>query len=205
MPEFKKIMKTLFPAFTFFVCLSLSAIADDTFQISYAANLNVGDSVVNFTNSGATVVNGASQNLCANLYTFDPAEELISCCGCMITPNALTTLSVVSSLLSNPLTPSIPTGAVIKIVATSDATCDPATPTTLAHGVLAWSTTLHQNTSTAAATYSVTELPFKFATLTAAELTHISSTCSFIQANGTGFGLCKGCVNGGLGASTSLQ
>jgi len=196
-------MKTLLPALT--VCLSLSAIADDRFQITYAANLNVGDSVLNFTNSGATVSSGASQNLCANLYTFDPAEELISCCGCSITPNALTTVSVVSALLSNPLTPAIPTGAVIKIVATSDATCNPATPTTLAHGVLAWSTTLHQNTSTATPTYSVTELPFEFATLSAAELAHVSSTCGFIQANGTGFGLCKGCASGGLGASTSHQ
>jgi len=62
------------------LALSTAAFADDTFQIKYAANLNIGDSFVNFTNSGATVANGVSQNLCINLYTFDPQEELISCC-----------------------------------------------------------------------------------------------------------------------------
>ena len=46
----------------------------DAFQIDYAANLNVGDSFVNFTNSGATVFSGTSQNICINLYTFDPVS-----------------------------------------------------------------------------------------------------------------------------------
>jgi len=183
---------------------SLSAMADDTFQINYAANLNAGDSFVNFTNSGATVTNGVSQNLCANMYTFDPSEELISCCGCMVTPNGLDSVTV-NSLISNPLTPAIPPNAVIKIVATSDPTCNPSSVTTLAHGLLSWGTTLHQNTSTAGITYSVTETPFSNATLSAAELTHITATCGFIQANGTGFGLCKGCLAGGLGASTSTK
>ena len=78
-------MKTLVPSITLLICASLSATADDTFQIGYAANLNAGNSFVNFTNSGATVTNGTSQNLCANIYTFDGSEELISCCGCMVT------------------------------------------------------------------------------------------------------------------------
>ena len=61
----------------------------DAFQISYASNLNIGDSVVNLTNAGT--VNGADPagEICANVYTFDPAEELISCCTCLVTPNGL--------------------------------------------------------------------------------------------------------------------
>ena len=51
---------------------------NDFFQVRYAANLNIGDSVVDITNTGAS----NSANLCANVYTFDPAEELISCCTC---------------------------------------------------------------------------------------------------------------------------
>jgi uncharacterized repeat protein (TIGR01451 family) len=51
----------------------------DVFQIRYAANLNIGDAYVDITNSGAS-----DGNICANLYTFDPAEELISCCTCSI-------------------------------------------------------------------------------------------------------------------------
>ena len=170
----------------------------DVFQVKYAANLNIGDSFVDFTNTGAA----AGSNLCANVYTFDPAEELISCCTCSITPNGLQSLSVLKSLISNPLTPAIPTAVVIKVVATTG-TCNASTVTAanLAHGLLGWSTTLHQNSS--AATYSVTETPFSFGVLVPAELAHITSTCGFIQSNGSGFGICKGCAAGGLGAAPS--
>ena len=177
----------------------------DIFQVRYAANLNIGDSFVDITNTGATVAAGASQNICANIYTFDPAEEMISCCSCVVTPNGLQSLSVLKSLISNPLTPAIPTSVVIKILATADATCNASFGSSTAHGLLAWGTTLHQNTSTAAPSYSVTETAFSQADLTAAELAHITSTCGFIQSDGSGFGICKGCAPGGLGASTSVQ
>jgi hypothetical protein len=185
----------------------------DYFQISYAANLNIGDSFVNITNSGATVPiavpnapgdPGTSLNLCANVYTFDPQEELISCCACSVTPNALQSLSVVGSLISNPLTPAIPTAVVTKIVATLPiGTCNAGVPGIPAHGLLAWGTTLHQNTSSAASSYSVTETPFSQAALTLAEYAHVVSFCGFIQADGSGFGLCKGCAGGGLGATST--
>src|SRR5580704_18084554 len=183
----------------------------DIFQIDYAANLNIGDSYVNFTNSGATVANGVSQNICVNLYTFDPQEELISCCACTVTPNGLVSLSVIKSLISNPLTPAIPTAVVIKALAGFEApetTCTSAASLPLfatAHGLLAWGTTLHQNTSTAAASYSVTETPFSQAVLSDPELAHLTSTCGFIQANGSGFGICAGCPSNGLGAGISKQ
>src|SRR5277367_3885158 len=88
--------------------------ADAPFQIRYATNLNIGDSVVNLSNSGAT-----GDSICANIYTFDPAEEMISCCACAITPNALQSLSVIKSLISNPLTPAIPLSGVIKILSST--------------------------------------------------------------------------------------
>jgi len=188
--------------------LAFSTVAfaqSDVFQIKYAANLNIGDSFVDFTNSGATVANGVSRNLCINLYTFDPAEELISCCTCSVTPNGLVSLSIMKSLISNPLTPAVPTSVVIKAIATADATCNAATAAAFAHGLVAWGTTLHQNTSTAAASYSVTETAFSQADLSAAEFVHITSTCGFIQSDGSGFGICKGCAAGGLGAGTSIQ
>lgn len=181
---------------------SAVALADDTFQVRYATNLNIGDSFVDFTNSGATVANGVSQNLCLNLYTFDPQEELISCCTCTVTPNALVSLSVLHSLIANPLTPAIPTSVVIKVVA-STGLCNAATVTGLAHGALAWGTTLHQNTSTTTPTYALTETAFSFADLTAAELTHIASTCGFIEGDGSGFGICAGCPSNGLGAAAA--
>jgi hypothetical protein len=187
------------------LAFSTVVFADDTFQIKYAANLNIGDSYVNFTNSGATVAAGVSQNLCINLYTFDPQEELISCCTCSVTPNGLVSLSVVKSLISNPLTPAIPTSVVIKAVASTGASCDASVVTGVAHGLLAWGTTLHQNTSTATPTYAVTETAFSNADLSAAELAHITSFCGFIKADGSKFGICGGCPSNGLGASSSNQ
>jgi len=50
----------------------------DAFAVTYAANLNVGDSSVDFTNTGSDT----AENICVNLYAFDPAEELIGCCAC---------------------------------------------------------------------------------------------------------------------------
>jgi fimbrial isopeptide formation D2 family protein len=172
----------------------------DIFSVNYAANLNVGDSFVDFTNSGSS--NGA--NLCVNLYAFDPAEELISCCTCSVTPNGLQTLSIQQSLISNPLTPAAPTAIVIKAIATTG-TCNASTPSAanLAPGALAWGTTLHQTIGSAA--YQVTERPFSPATLSAAELAHITSTCGYIQSNGSGFGICKGCAAGALDAASTNQ
>ena len=175
------------------------------FLVRYATNLNIGDSFVDFSNTGVTVANGAAQNLCANVYTFDPAEEMISCCTCSVTPNALQSLSVVQALISNPLTPAIPSSVVIKVIATADAVCNASAATTLAPGLRAWGTTLHQNTSTAAVSYSPTETPFSQASLSGAEFTHLTSTCGFIQSDGSGFGICKGCSAGGLGAGTSVR
>jgi hypothetical protein len=191
-----------------FATLALSTAAfaqSDVFQVRYAANLNVGDSFVDFTNTGQTVVNGVSTNLCANIYTFDPAEELISCCSCSVTPNGLQSLSVRNSLISNTLTAAVPTSVVIKIIATNDTVCNPATATAFAHGLAAWGTTLHQNTSTTAPSYGTTEVPFTQADLSAPEFVHVTSFCGFIQADASGFGICKGCSAGGLGAAHSGQ
>src|SRR5271165_6887995 len=172
----------------------------DAFLIRYATNLNIGDSFVDLTNTGAQVITGpgggTSSNLCVNVYTFDAAEELISCCGCLVTPNGLQSLSVVQSLISNPLTPAVPSSVVVKLVASVPGTG------TLDSGLLAWGTTLHQNTSTTSS-YGLTETPFSPSHLSSAELTHITSTCGFIQSNGSGFGICGGCPSNGLGASTA--
>jgi len=165
----------------------------DAFQVRYATNLNVGDAVIDITNSGAS-----GGNVCANLYTFDPAEEMVSCCSCILSPNALQGLSVLNTLTGNPLTPAVPTSVVVKIVASSGA-CNPsAVPAdSLIPGLLAWGTSLHQNGSTVVPSYSVTETAFSMADLSAEELTHITSTCGFLQSNGSGFGICKGCNPGG--------
>ena len=114
------------------------------------------------------------------MYVFDPSEEEVACCSCLVTPNALVSLSAKNDLINNVLTPAIPTSIVIKIVATVPATatggvyttCNPtiaATQTSaggngnntfnsLQTGLLAWGATLEP--SSPAGTFSPVSVPF---------------------------------------------
>jgi hypothetical protein len=192
---------------TLIVLLCIPMFADDTFQVDYAANLNINDAFIDITNSGATVAGGVSQNLCVNVYAFDPQEEEIACCTCTVTPNGLVSMSVKKNLINNPLTPSIPNAVVVKLVASTGA-CNAASVSFLAHGLNAWMTHIHLLTTTTPSTNwylppvttttaTQEETPFSYDDLSAAELAHITSQCGFIQGDGSSFGICSGCTVGG--------
>ena len=183
---------------------------DGPFQVRYASNLNVGDSVINITNSGARGAGFAAGTsasttgaLCVNVYAFSPDEQMISCCSCPVTPNGLVSLSAKADLISNTLTPAVPTSIVVKLLASApvggSCASSAASPGALASGMLAWGTTLHA-APTAPVTYSVTETAFLPASLSAGELTRLTQLCTFINGNGSGFGICRSCRLGGLGA-----
>jgi len=170
------------------------------FLVRYAARLDAGDAFVDMTNSGDSLAVTPSGNICVNAYAFDPAEELVSCCACLVTPNGLDSLSVKQSLLGSTLTPALPSAVVIKLIASepgSGGGCNAATPSSsnLVQGLHAWGTSLHPLPGGTA--YGATETPFAAAALSLAEFAHITSTCQFIQSNGSGFGICKGCQAGG--------
>src|SRR5436190_23995183 len=114
------------------ISLSMVALAqnpvttDNFFQVRYASNLTQGDSVVNFTNTGANGASlwgpgfgGAAGNICVNVYAFSPDEQLISCCSCLVTPNGLQHVTANNDLVSNTLTGVRPDSIVIKLVSTS--------------------------------------------------------------------------------------
>lgn len=199
----------------------------EAYQIRYFSNLNLGDSVINITNDGA---NGAglaagttastTGSVCANLYAFSPDEQLVSCCSCPVTPNGLVSVSARNSLISNTLTPAVPTSIIVKVVGSlpgangcsnSAASVSPATlaraPGELAGGLHAWGATVKAGIAGGAP--AMVETRFLNATLTTAagaaaenigELARLTRLCSFIQANGSGFGICRSCQLGGLGA-----
>lgn len=192
------------------VALATAAFAQDTgigsspdvFQVRYAANLNIGDSVVNITNSGTS-----GSNICVNVYTFDQSEEMVSCCSCLVTPDGLVSLSAQGDLVSNTLSPATPVNIVIKLVATeasSTTGCSAGTVGTLAPGMRAWGTTLHALPPLVAGNpspYGVTETAFLPGGLSSEEQTYLTTFCNFINTNGSGFGLCKSCRAGGLGGA----
>jgi len=81
---------------------STAVLPTDLQKVNYFSNANTAgapDGTVEITNPGSGV-----GNLCAQIYVFDPFQELSECCACEVTPNGLRTLSVNTDLTSNPLT-----------------------------------------------------------------------------------------------------
>jgi hypothetical protein len=66
--------------------------------------------------------------------------------------------------------------------------------------MVAWGTTIHSsNTGGVGGPWTVTETPFTPASLSYGELNRLAALCTFINANGSGFGICRSCRLGGLG------
>jgi hypothetical protein len=190
------------------VAQSVQVAQDTPFQVRYAVNLNVGDSIVNVINSGASAtVPGtfgapADGGICVNVYVFDAVEQMQACCSCFVSANGFASLSVNRDLIRNTLTGVVPTSVVIKLLATR-AAASRATACTintasqagnrnnqLVPGMAAYGTTLHAIGSTVPPTYAVSETKFTPATLSDAELTTITRACGLINTNGSGFGIC---------------
>jgi hypothetical protein len=176
-----------------------SVAVGDTLQVGYMPNITYGDSYVNITNTGET-----NANICVNVYAFDQSASMVSCCSCLVTPNNLVSLSGRRDLISNTLTAAVPTALVIKMLPTkavNGSQCNPSSPTidNITSGMRAWGTTFHNLTSTS--TFNIGEYTFSEAFLSQPELNRLTLLCGFIQANGGGYGLCKTCSTGALGAS----
>ena len=179
----------------------------DALQLGYAANLIYGDAVLNITNAGT--LGGfatGSGNICANVYTFDPRQDIVSCCACLVVPNGLNSLSVRNDLISNTLTPAVPSTVTVAIVASnqpSNGVCNPGSgasvnASNLATGLRVWGTSLEPGVGGA---FSVVSNHFQTAGLSSSELTQLTSFCGFIQAIGGGYGICRSCQIGALGGS----
>ncbi len=200
----------------------------DAYQINYLANLNVGDGIINITNAGALGADafgpfsGTTGRICVNVYAFSPDEQEISCCSCLVTPNALVHLSAKTDLIQNTLTGVVPNSIIVKLLATIPAgpanpasvnigpftgsSCSASSPFTtpnLAPGMRAWATRLHA-LPTSPVTYGVTEGVFQQANLSQGELDKLTTLCRFINGNGSGAGICRSCTLGGLGAASKL-
>jgi hypothetical protein len=193
--------------------------ADSPFQVSYAANPSAGESYINIINTGTygdpilgPGLGGASGNLCVNVYAFDPGEEMISCCSCLVTPNQVVNLGVNANLTVKTLTGVIPTSVTIKLLATvaggpagSGTSCTNSatavggatTPIAFAGGMVAYGTT----PQAIGTVFNVVEHPFIPSTLSAAELASLVNRCANIVGNGSLYGICSSCRLGALGAS----
>ncbi len=162
------------------------ASAQDVYKLNYFSN-NWGsapDATVRIDNPGLTY-----GNLCAMVYVFDADQQMTECCGCVETHNGLRTISVRRDLSSNPLTGTMSTNGVIKIVsaAVNNSPCDPTSNVSPKANLRAWGTHIQNPVGSA---YPITETEFSDSTLGATELANLQAQCAFIGILGSGHGLC---------------
>jgi hypothetical protein len=209
--------------------------SDTSFQVRYAANLNLGESYIDVTNTGGNGASllgpgfGAAQagNICVNVYAFDPSEEMIACCSCLVTPDQTVNLGVNADLTVKTLTGVPETSVTVKLLASLNTTTPlggvagvygctnsaatvvtgaaaSGTNTVAPFGMAAWGTTLHPGV-TAASGVTATETPFTPATLSSGaagsnnELQSLTGRCAAIIGNASGYGICTSCQAGALG------
>lgn len=198
MNKFVAIFATLALATAAWATSPLVNAPKDAFQVRYAANFIVGESIVNLTNAGTAGGFEPLGDICANVYVFAEDQQLISCCACPLTPNHLRTLSARSDLINNTLTPGVPTAITIGLLASQGPNCNAATVTAadLVGGLRAWGTTLH---ALPAGGFGVSETPFSKVGLSDSGLHKMTSYCGFIQAIGSGYGICNSCRTGAQG------
>jgi hypothetical protein len=217
------------------VLVPAPAVSDSAFQVRYAANLNLGESYIDITNTGANGDSllgpgfGTTQagNICVNVYAFDPSEEMIACCSCLVTPDQTVSLGVNADLTVKTLTGVPETSVTVKLLASLNTTTPlggvpgvygctnsaatvvtgtvaSGTNTVALFGMAAWGTTLHTGT-TAGSSSVTTETPFTPATLSSGaagsnnELQSLTGRCAAIIGNASGYGICTSCQSGALG------
>ena len=152
---------------------------DDVYQLGYFNN-NEGLAVriINTGQIGSPIDAGTNHGTaCADIYVFDQNQEMLACCSCALTANALTELRSVQTLTR--VKP--PTG-VVKIV--SDRGCD---ETTISAPVPAGLRAFQVNPQGIGAT----ETLYQAAPLTATEQNFLGNTCSFVHYLGSGVGTCR--------------
>jgi hypothetical protein len=192
-------------------------------QINVVGHLDLADSVVNITNPGFHLPpnpNGgiptSAGNICANVYVFDPLEQLLECCSCPVSRNGVKSLSVKNDLTNNPITGVTPTSITIKLVATippggvdQPSTCDasklPSSTVALganggfSSGMRAWATHVHSvATSAGGPLQFATETEFSQVPLSVSERAVLGTRCQIIIGNGSGAGICTVCRLGAL-------
>jgi len=167
-----------------FVSLSGAQSTVDTFKVEYFDNaqpFGTVDGTVRITNSGTS-----GEWLCAQIFVFDPYQEIQECCSCPVSWFGLRKLSVNTDLTSDPLTGVQQTSGSIEIVSTNyDYYGCRQLPITgvVTPGIRAWATHL-QDSGT------LTESAAQDVSLSAQQLLSLHRQCYAIELTGSGKGLC---------------
>ena len=155
---------------------------DGPFQVRAVPSLKSKDAIV-VSNDGASSTVASPQNglVCANTYAFaSDTGLLLDCCSCPVPANAQFSIAVLSDLLENAKPK--PKSVVLKLMATTG-TSGVCNPTTVGTGSNVFMTGM--------VSWWKGETPFTPATLSAAELSAVSTQCTTKQPSGR---ICSSCV-----------
>jgi hypothetical protein len=109
---------------------------EGVFQLKYF-NTNHGSGHIIVSNAGTlgsgSIVDDSASTICANFYSFDPNEEMQTCCSCPVTPNGLSSLNILEDIVAQNLivnpSSAIPVKVLVTAKAWQGATCDPGKTT----------------------------------------------------------------------------
>jgi hypothetical protein len=161
-----------------------SAQTQDVFWVAY---YNTGVTTASQGSlGGVAIINPGTSGgtLCADVYVFDPAQELKECCALPISTDGGLFLSL-TGFTNNPANGVYSSTGVIKIVADQYPNCNPANP----------SPTPELRASIFNVNSSITETEFQPTPLSSQELYELGLLCSFIP-NQSGPGVCEGLDSG---------
>lgn len=154
------------------------------------------DQQVRLVNYGAagTPLTSPRGDVCANVYVFDANQEMVACCSCRVTPNAMLALSVANGLTNNPVTSVVPVNGDVKIISTAAQGTTACSPLTDNGGLLAstvgFGTHLQVSGGTAAGTF-LTETLTANACLSQIEHDFLLQACQFARYLGSNKGVCS--------------
>jgi hypothetical protein len=188
-------------------------------HLNYFDNANTSgapDAKLRISNSGAVApLSLLGGDICAMIYVWRADQQLEECCGCLVTPNGLITISVNNNLTNDPVTVGgPPTAGVIKVVESlpnvpgtgtpvpaprpgSNPKCDPASPAIPAKlgaaALAVWGTHIQDTGSgfliTETGDQSIISV---FSDGTGADPNAQAALCLLnIQTNGSGHGRCQ--------------
>ena len=201
----KKLLMLSIVVLAFSVCMF--AQNGDFYYVNYFSNAhNYGgyDATVRIINPGmqGSPLSSGEGTICANIYVFDTAQELLECCSCPVSGTGMRTLSINNDLTDNPLTAVTLSNGLIKIVASKgSSTCEGSelAPDPVPN-LRAWATHLQnvysQDLTWRSSGMVVTEDGFQAATLSDPEKQFLGVACSFVQYLGSTAGVCT-CGSGG--------
>ncbi|HMK31273.1 MAG TPA: hypothetical protein VK473_16435 [Terriglobales bacterium] len=181
---------------------------NDVYQVSpwekfsvEAGGLNAAEAdfaFVEIVNPGeqGTPLSAHHGTVCADIYWFDKNQEMLECCSCSLTANALLRLQIGRELNQNPLTGfPAPQHGVVKIVSDNQANCDPTSPVPTPD-LRAWTSSLFASSAPVQVEPPGTFVGrsrdlFAQVPLQADELAFLGQACAFVQFLGSGKGVCS--------------